>query len=1165
MRGEWFGGICSGPWRLWWMPAVLAVVFSVARNGIAQESPVAPAAEEPAPAAVAPAAEPAIPSVPRVNGPLTPVGPDTFILLDAQGRPQPVLGMTYEEFIEAWKKLREFDDADSEPTYILEALHAEGHIEGDAAVLNVRLEIDLKTTGLVELPLGFKDAILRDLDDSEPALQLSYDAARGGYVAWLRSTGQKTVVNLPLLLPLKRDGNKTSLQVNVPRALVNHLQLDSPQRIASAVVSEGAVARLSDRGEEGSRLTVTGIVGDVTLSWSAPGSEATELETVLSVAGQIATSVDGRSARSEARLRVESFGGQFQQFRLRLPPGAQLVGPGAADTPQSQTQYKLLPEVVPSPQGETSSQRGQIWVVELAEATSGPVDVRLITEQALGLSRENKPIELAGFEVLGAVRQFGQLALRVDPNWQLRWNRVEGGRQINVDELEQEVPADPALFAFEYNQQPWSLPVEVQPRGTRVAVAPKYRLELSPDEIRLKVTLQYQLAGSQEMRFRVKLAGWEVTADPIEPTRLIDADNVQVKRDPVLDDDVLELPLTQAASRRTEITFHVRRPLTEQRTKLEMPLPTPLADSIGTGELVIFAHPSLLVIPSPAQEGLAPPRPLTGDAELTSEAGLNQVAAYRSFLPDVVFSADVGPRAGEVEAAVQTLVTLNQQLIQVEHTLNFDAKYRPVSELNLSMPAALMQEPSFRLTLLPGSGVANSEPPGTARAAEGVPLEVRASPLDDENDPSETIRVVSVALPQPRIGRFRLFATYSMPMASARDATPLSAVVPLPLPMQTPVTSQIAVVSARGLEPLELAPSQRDSVWSVAEASDPGATGKTVLKTSNPNNELSLSFQPGRTAGEGRTIIDQVWLQSWCAPDARQQRVVYHLRSNARSLTVELPLEMIGSDVEISLNGMTNVKYERREARLIVPLVESEELAAHTLQLRYLESTGIDPWDQLQIELPQVGGEATFAELYWQVIVPKNFLILRGPSGLAKAHGWKWALDGLRPDPLKTTRELEASIGAMEQRQPAEGEAEYLYSGFGPGSALAVAVARGELLYLIAAGLVLAAGLALLYLPILRRPAVLFAVVVAVIFAGIAYPELLMICGPALAIGAALTILACLLYMLVPRRGLAEPSPSASTVHGTHMSSREIYLSSPVATASSNAPTITLRPSESNI
>jgi hypothetical protein len=46
-------------------------------------------------------------------------------------------------------------------------------------------------------------------------------------------------------------------------------------------------------------------------------------------------------------------------------------------------------------------------VAAAESATAGPVDIRLVTEQAIGLGRADAFTELAGFEVLGAVRQYG--------------------------------------------------------------------------------------------------------------------------------------------------------------------------------------------------------------------------------------------------------------------------------------------------------------------------------------------------------------------------------------------------------------------------------------------------------------------------------------------------------------------------------------------------------------------------------------------------------------------------------------------------------------------------------------------------------------------------------------------------------------------------------------
>ena len=118
-------------------------------------------------------------------------------------------------------------------------------------------------------------------------------------------------------------------------------------------------------------------------------------------------------------------------------------------------------------------------------------------------------------------------------------------------------------------------------------------------------------------------------------------------------------------------------------------------------------------------------------------------------------------------------------------------------------------------------------------------------------------------------------------------------------------------------------------------------------------------------------------------------------------------------------------------------------------------------------------------------------------------------------------------------------------------------------MHLAAATLVLGLGLGLIYLPILRRPAVLFAGAISILFAGAAFPEWVLMVGPALAIGAALALLASLLYLLVPRRVFVESSPTPSTVHALHASSREGFFTAPLGGVSSNAPTIALRTSES--
>src|SRR5688572_3686108 len=72
---------------------------------------------------------------PQIDAPIQYLGPDTYILVDAEGRPQPVLGMSYEEFVEAWKELQKVDADAEEPRFTLDELHVTGDaLDGHVAV-----------------------------------------------------------------------------------------------------------------------------------------------------------------------------------------------------------------------------------------------------------------------------------------------------------------------------------------------------------------------------------------------------------------------------------------------------------------------------------------------------------------------------------------------------------------------------------------------------------------------------------------------------------------------------------------------------------------------------------------------------------------------------------------------------------------------------------------------------------------------------------------------------------------------------------------------------------------------------------------------------------------------------------------------------------------------
>jgi hypothetical protein len=219
-------------------------------------------------------------AAPQVSGPIEYVGPDTYILLDAEGRPQPVLGMSYEEFIAAWKQLEKVESASDEPRFTIDELRMSGRAVDDHAELEAVVKVRVLADGLVRVPLGMAGGILREQpkveggenDDAAGAV-VQYDARAGGFVALIdskakaagaaaREAKQFVEISLQLLVPFARDGNETSLQLNCPRALVSELALDLPTAIVDATATEGTLVTTVAGAQSGTRLEVDGPAGD---------------------------------------------------------------------------------------------------------------------------------------------------------------------------------------------------------------------------------------------------------------------------------------------------------------------------------------------------------------------------------------------------------------------------------------------------------------------------------------------------------------------------------------------------------------------------------------------------------------------------------------------------------------------------------------------------------------------------------------------------------------------------------------------------------------------------------------------------------------------------------------------------------------------------------------
>jgi hypothetical protein len=1080
--------------------------------------------------------------------------------------------MKYEDFLAAWKASQQLDAPDSQRRFTIDQVQIHGTAKDRYAQFKVDVAVRLLTDKPVVVPLGMAGAILEsqpqadDGDSARAGSYLDYDPQRGGFVAGLEGQpGEVRNLSLEVLVPLLRDGDATTLRLNCPRAVASRLTLSVAAEVGDVSVTGGALVSPAPAADGQLLLTVAGLGGDFQLTWKTAAAQRAELATVLSASGALLVSIDGRSIRTDARISVRSYGGSFDRFRVRLPAGAKLIqdGPAATgDVEAARPDYQITvePDRSPGNSRRDSAISRQVVLVELPQRQQGPIAVELATEQPLSLGGADREIELAGFEVLGAVRQFGDVGLQVADDWQLRWDEGRYVRQVDPSALPSHLQR-PLSAAFQYDRQPWSLRARLDTRPLRVHVTPDYVLECLPDEARLRVHLVYNMPGARAFEFRVAMQGWELTADPIESGGIVDRDRAMLTRE-----GMLVLPLTQTSTRRAEVTFRARRPILGGSDRIHFPLPVPAADTAAVAELTVLAPPGIELLPDMSGSTGLIATPITeGGLSPVDDQG-RQVFRYRSFLPEAVFAATRIVRPRDISAEVTARLNVTTAECRVEQSIDYQVRYQPIKQLQLELPSEwLPGEEQVEVTL------EKISQPGTTAATLETPLETPLSFVlatgEVEAGGSPSPRRAVVSLPQPRMDRFRVRLRYVVSLDKpAVDSGAYE--VPLVRPGDGRLISQRVVVHApRGLR-VSVDPAADVESWQPADTWPGEATPLDAQEyvATQPALSIPLAFSAVDSLAPQNATVERVWLQTWLAGNVRQDRAAFRFRSAGTLAAIELPPDVSPHEVEVVLDGKLADVPSRDEGRLVVRLsgASAGEAAAeqpHTLELRYRQ-IDVSPWvARRRLTPPQMIGATAWSEVYWQVVMPGELHIVSSPGALAAVGPWQWLGSFWGRRPALTQTDLENWSGATwahadEARlAPSAAQNEYLYSGLAPLASIEIVTMPRWLIVLLASGAVLALAVVWVYAPIVGRGWVMVSLAIVVAALAVSFPEPAALLGQAAVLGLVLATVVALLRRLTlrPVRWPQFTTSSGSSIHSPLARSDSFVAPPPPASTSPTA------------
>lgn len=1047
------------------------------------------------------------PVSPGVRAAVEQAKPEVYYLKDKEGHLQGVLGFTLEDFERLIAKdPARGGPAPARPGYRLDKIAARGTAAATHADLSATFSVLVDEANWVRVPLRLDELVLRGSVKHEGGGEffVEYDDEARQYVAWIRGKQEAPhQLTLSGLVPLVTTTAGQQFAASFPAALASELVFAVPGAKVQGRVAAGSVIDTTAAKGNTTEFKILGLTEHFLFSWSQTEQRTAKPRTVLEVTGDLLARIDGRGIQTQADLEIRSNGGEFDSFRVRLPKGAVLL---TGDQPD----YTVQP-INAAAAGGKPPVPSDVIEVRLRNRTSGTIKLRLGVEQPYDPAAKQTSIELGGFEVLGAVRQGGHLAVQVVGDWQVVWGNRKLVRQIETSDLPPALAQENLFAGFEYFAQPFSLPVRVLPQPSRVAVDVDYLVLAAGRRMDLEARLKYRINGAKAFALAIDLASWQLVE--VGPASVANVNQlVAVEGQP------LSIPLIEPATGEMEITLRAVHELPAGAKALDFALPKPRNATVGASSLVVLPDDNVDLAPRAAElKGLTPQyaRPARKLPDRRQPP-----LAYRVDGPDSRFLADFAVRPRQVRIESSGHVDVDDTVIRVRQVLNYAIAREKLGGLLWQAPRRAIESGKLRIEWLPPAAQANvaadaGPPPATV-------LDWAA--LGEADVAAADVARLRVDLPAELDGtqRFAISFELASDLFSYRGAGIEQASFPLSVPLATPldgdlVANDLVVEAAPGFR-LQCLP----RTWQVVDERMGGAADRSVLRLSatTASPELDLAVMLDARRDHRPTVVDRCWVQTWFTDVARQDRVVFRFSTSAGRLRLRLPADV--QDLAVIRDGQPiPAEYEQSVEQLVVPLpTTAAGERTHVVELRYhfADRRGWEGLGELRLTTPVVADDAWVRQAYWQLVLPRREHLILADEALIPESRWGWEHAAWGRRPLLNEHELAAWSGGIDEGSLPADTNRYLFSSTGPVPTWHARVARLSLVVFGASGAALVCGLLLVYLPWLRHPAILLAAVVGLAAVGVLYPEPSLLVAQAGAAGLLLAMLSGWLYRRTSRR-----------------------------------------------
>lgn len=1072
--------------------------------------------------------------------------PPVYYVLDKDGKLVPMFGFQFEDFMRAFRQQQGLDRRSVPPRFVIEEMSALGKIAKDGkataktVALSIRFSIRLQEKGTVRVPLGLGAAILKKTglketaekqSDAEnetlaPSRQLLEHDPNDGYVVWVDGEPDEShIITLEVLVPLTTVGDETRLRLQSPRATKSELRLTVARANLLGQVSQRATLDTNSVDDgKATEFVARGLIGDFELSWHDSDVSTTRTPTVLTSAGRILARIDEHSVNTEATLEVRGHGSPFDRFRVRLPQGAELLASGPAgitvvEVTNAQTKSpkaaKPVKPVKPAKpvkdadkktknhnNGKTptsdASLKSRVVEIRLRKKTLGPVKIRLATRQSHAQGNSGQLVELCGFEVLGAARQWGHIALAVADDIHVSWDQQSRVRQ--VDDLPDALRHEDVVAGFAYSSQPCSLKAWIVPRKTRLSVEPEYVVFVDGKDLRLDATLRYTVRGKKVFLLEVDLADWQL--DDVGPATAVAGDGLDVDKS-----NKLRIPLLRRLAGKFEVTIKAHRSLPPDTKTLKVRLPTPLAASSSSAALVIQPADNVELIPND-ETSVELTRQQVSAAKSAPDGYQQRPLFYRGEASKAVFVGERSIHARKVSVDVESRVKMERRTCQVYQRFSYHIDYQPLRFLEIDVPRRVAGRSDLQFELAGKKVVAS---PKAAKLGRKVPPDFVP---------------MSIPLPSPgQIGSVELTIRYPLHWKELPPRASILREIQLAMPRDGKLVGNR--LSATSVAPLTVG--MHDEAWTQESSLELSMSQGSSLNLSTPkvNGKAVLAVHCEQRSEQKSTVVTKAWICTDLTAKSRQDWAAFEVLTGQSDLDIFLP-EGVGPDqAEILLDGKVVRPKEASNNHLRLSL-PSETGGQYLIELRYHCPGNRPTKGHMDLDLPRVGKDTWNRRLYWELILPQDEHVVFNPKGFVCEYTWGWNgfFWGQQPickrdypaDWMGVSRKIPSSSAELPGQPGRHGTNRYVFSMLGePLQCKFRTIGRSWIVLLASLGALLA-GLVLIYVPRSRHPLSLLAAGIGLVIVGLIFPASTLLLLQASALGLALALMAGLLERSLARR-----------------------------------------------